>query len=63
MIKHTQTWARDACGDLWLGFDPDEVISFGRHVHLTAREPSYLAQRNGFRVQIHTFDSPEGAHP
>ncbi len=61
LVKHAQTWARDACGDLWLGFDPDEITAFGCRAGLEAHDPQYLAQRNGFRIQIHTFESPEGA--
>ncbi len=58
LVSHTQTWARDACGDLWLGFDPEELVGFAQRANLEPRQAQYLAQRNGFRIQIHAFDSP-----
>jgi ubiquinone/menaquinone biosynthesis C-methylase UbiE len=27
LIQHDQEWMRDKLGDLWLGFDPEEVLS------------------------------------
>ena len=56
LVRHDQEWARDACGDLWLGFEPNELVDWARAAELTPAAPEYLAQRNGFRVQIHHFD-------
>lgn len=56
LVRHDQDWAREACGDLWLGFEPDELTEWARAARLDAAAPEFLAQRNGFRVQIHHFD-------
>jgi len=56
LSRHDQDWAREACGDLWLGFEPDELDRWGREAGLMPVLPEYLAQRNGFRIQIQPFD-------
>ena len=58
LARHDQDWARDACGDLWLGFEPDELVAWARAAGLEGAAPEFLAQRNGFRVQVHHFDHP-----
>jgi DNA-binding transcriptional ArsR family regulator len=60
LVRHDQEWAREACGDLWLGFEPDELGDWGRSARLEGAAPEFLAQRNGFRVQIHHFDHRSG---
>jgi 2-polyprenyl-3-methyl-5-hydroxy-6-metoxy-1,4-benzoquinol methylase len=60
LCRHDQDWAADACGDQWLGFEPDEIDAWARHAGLTSVQSQYLAQKNGFRVQVHRFRS--GAH-
>ncbi|MDZ4298742.1 MAG: metalloregulator ArsR/SmtB family transcription factor [Moraxellaceae bacterium] len=55
LCAHDQDWVRDACGDAWLGFDSDELISWLSNGGLTSVSADYLALRNGFRVQIHEF--------
>ncbi len=62
LVTHAQAWTREACGDVWLGFEPDEIVALATRAGLTrADEPQYLAQRNGFRIQVHAFDSQQGA--
>lgn len=58
LCHHNQDWARTACGDLWLGFEAEELTAWARAAGLSAGERLYLAQRNGFRVQIHQFCTP-----
>jgi len=55
LVTHEQTWARDACGDLWLGFDPDELDEWARAAGLSPGTGQYLAQRNGFRIQVRSY--------
>ncbi len=55
LCHHNQDWARTACGDLWLGFEAEELTVWARAAGLLPGESLYLAQRNGFRVQIHQF--------
>jgi DNA-binding transcriptional ArsR family regulator/precorrin-6B methylase 2 len=56
LVDHDQEWVRDACGDLWLGFAPDELTRMAHAAGLESGAPQYLAQRNGFDIQIHTFE-------
>ena len=55
LCEHDQQWAHDSCGDLWLGFDEKELLDWAQRAGLAQRESQYLAQRNGFQVQLRTF--------
>jgi ArsR family transcriptional regulator len=55
LCRHDQTWARENCGDLWLGFDPQELGAWAQDCGLEDLASSFLAQRNGFRIQVRLF--------
>ena len=55
LCSHDQGWARENCGDLWLGFDPQELAQWAQAAGLTEMASEYLAQRNGFQVQVRLF--------
>jgi len=55
LCEHDQDWVRDLCGDLWLGFDPEQLQRWATLSNLHRCEQKYLAQRNGFRVQVTAF--------
>ena len=55
LCRHDQDWASHACGDLWLGFEPQELHDWAGNAGFTTLESQYLAQKNGFRIQIHRF--------
>lgn len=55
LCEHDQHWAHDSCGDVWLGFDEQELLSWAARAGLEPLECQYLAQRNGFQVQVRTF--------
>jgi ArsR family transcriptional regulator len=55
LCSHDQNWAREACGDLWLGFEPEDLNSWAATAGLAQGKDMYLAQRNGFRVQIRQY--------
>jgi ubiquinone/menaquinone biosynthesis C-methylase UbiE len=55
LCSHDQGWARENCGDLWLGFDPQDLAHWAREAGLTDIASVYLAQRNGFQVQVRLF--------
>jgi ArsR family transcriptional regulator len=59
--KHDQEWARESCGDLWLGFAPEEIGGWCADAGLHEGREQYLALRNGFRVQIREFIKNEPA--
>jgi len=55
LINHDQEWAKSACGDLWLGFDPVDLDDWAREVGFEPGSSQYLAQRNGFRIQLRSY--------
>ena len=59
LCPHDQAWARDACGDLWLGFDQDELARWAQAAGLHAGESLYLGLRNGFQIQVRQFARPD----
>ena len=58
LCEHGQDWAREACGDLWLGFDPADLEGWARRAGLHEITSVYLAQRNGFQIQVRLFGLP-----
>jgi DNA-binding transcriptional ArsR family regulator len=55
LCSHDQSWASETCGDLWLGFEPEDLGNWARDAGLTEGDSTYLALRNGFRLQLRTF--------
>ena len=55
LCNHDQGWARENCGDLWLGFDPRELAQWATDAGLKDITSVHLAQRNGFQVQVRLF--------
>lgn len=55
LCSHQQTWARDNCGDVWLGFAPDDLKEWAEAANLRAGQSVYFALRNGFQIQIQQF--------
>ena len=53
--QHDQDWAREACGDLWLGFPPEQLNDWAELAGLSQGRSDYLALRNGFGVQIREY--------
>jgi ArsR family transcriptional regulator len=58
LCSHDQAWARENCGDLWLGFEPKELADWADAAGLKDIASVYLAQRNGFQVQVRLFGHP-----
>ncbi|UHQ53635.1 MULTISPECIES: metalloregulator ArsR/SmtB family transcription factor [Microbulbifer] len=55
---HRQDWAREACGDLWLGFAPEQLQAWAEDAGLQDGRSVYSALRNGFQIQIREFLKP-----
>lgn len=55
LCAHDQTWAREHCGDLWLGFSPEQLEGWARDAGLELDASVFLAQRNGFQIQVQHF--------
>lgn len=58
LCEHGQAWAREHCGDLWLGFEPEQLVHWAKAAGLVELAAEYLAQRNGFKLQVRLFGAP-----
>jgi ArsR family transcriptional regulator len=58
LCRHEQDWARDACGDLWQGFDPQDFSRWAQAAGLDEGQSIYFALRNGFQIQLRQFFKP-----
>lgn len=58
LCRHEQTWAREACGDLWQGFEPQDFSRWARAAKLDEGQSVYFALRNGFQIQLRQFFKP-----
>lgn len=58
LCRHEQTWARDACGDLWQGFEPQDFSRWAQAAQLDEGQNVYVALRNGFQIQVRQFFKP-----
>lgn len=59
LCHHGQQWVRESCGDLWQGFEPEELNQWAEAAALEEGDSLYLALRNGFRIQIRVYRKPE----
>lgn len=55
LCQHEQAWAKDACGDLWLGFEEQDLEHWALQAGLQLQQSSFLALRNGFQILFCTF--------
>mgnify|MGYP005841508869 CR=1 FL=1 len=55
LCRHEQSWAREACGDLWQGFEPQDLSRWALDAGLREGQSVYFALRNGFQVQLRQF--------
>ncbi|MDP1930294.1 MAG: metalloregulator ArsR/SmtB family transcription factor [Gammaproteobacteria bacterium] len=63
LCRHDQDWVRESCGDLWLGFDPDELHDWATQAGLRPEQSVYLGLRNGFQIQMCVFHKPVFQQP
>ncbi|GGD06856.1 ArsR/SmtB family transcription factor [Halopseudomonas salina] len=59
LCSHDQSWVRDTCGDLWLGFDQEDLSHWAAGAGLTAGGSLYIGLRNGFQIQVQQYFTPE----
>lgn len=55
LCHHDQHWAESACGDLWMGFEPEDITRWAADADLCDGQSTYFALRNGFQIQIRQF--------
>src|SRR5690606_13693071 len=63
LCSHDQSWARTACGDLWLGFEQEELARWAGAAGLVPGESLYLGLKNGFQIQLRHFAKPDAKQP
>lgn len=59
LCQHDQDWAHKNCGDLWLGFDEQELQRWASHAGLNPIQTTYVGLRNGFQIQCQLFQKTE----
>ncbi len=55
LCRHEQVWARETCGDLWQGFEPQDFSRWAQAAGLEEGQSVYFALRNGFQIQLRQF--------
>ncbi|MGY4525357.1 ArsR/SmtB family transcription factor [Pseudomonas sp. UBA4617] len=60
LCSHDQGWAREACGDLWLGFEQDDLARWATAAGLFPGDSLYVGLRNGFQIQVRHFQRTAG---
>ena len=55
LCSHDQDWVRNNCGDLWLGFNPDELTIWAKENNFITGQSSFLGLKNGFQIQLRLF--------
>lgn len=58
LCSHDQSWVRDTCGDLWLGFDQIDLSYWATEAGLEPGNSLYIGLRNGFQIQLQQFTKP-----
>ncbi len=55
LSHHDQNWAKENCGDLWLGFENEELSNWASNSGMSEGESLYIGLRNGFQIQVREF--------
>lgn len=56
LCRHEQSWAKESCGDLWLGFEIEDLTQWAADAGLNEGQSQFLGLRNGFQIQFRLFD-------
>ena len=52
---HIQDWAREVCGDQWLGFESEDLDNWATEANFEVGQSAFLGLKNGFQVQLKLF--------
>jgi ArsR family transcriptional regulator len=55
LCLHNQEWTRASCGDVWLGFDPQDLKEWAAGAGFMEDQSLYLGLKNGFQIQLKLF--------
>lgn len=56
LCPHHQNWVRESCGDLWLGFQPDDLTKWANASGFDTGQSLYIGLKNGFQIQLRSFN-------
>ena len=62
LCRHDQAWVKETCGDLWMGFTPDDLEIWAKNAKLDLQQKQFLGLRNGFQIQIHWYQKIQTHH-
>jgi len=55
LCAHNQDWVRDICGDLWLGFEPQDMDNWAAQAGFEPGQNLFLGLKNGFQIQMKIY--------
>lgn len=55
LCRHHQDWVRDSCGDLWLGFEEEDLCNWAGLAGFRSGQHLLQGLRNGFQIQMRVF--------
>ena len=55
LSHHNQEWTKENCGDIWLGFETEELTKWAKQAHFKADKTVFIGLRNGFQIQVRKF--------
>ena len=62
LCQHNQEWLKETRGDLWLGFEPEELTAWAEKAGFSDGQSQYLGLRNGFQIQMRLFHKLKNTH-
>jgi DNA-binding transcriptional ArsR family regulator len=60
LCLHNQEWTRTSCGDVWMGFDPQDLKEWAAGAGFMEDQSLYLGLKNGFQIQLKLFRLRKG---
>ena len=55
LSHHHQEWTKENCGDIWLGFETEELTKWANQAGFKADKTVFIGLRNGFQIQVRRF--------
>jgi ubiquinone/menaquinone biosynthesis C-methylase UbiE/DNA-binding transcriptional ArsR family regulator len=59
LSHHHQEWTKDNCGDIWLGFETEELSKWASVAGFKSDKTTFIGLRNGFQIQLRKFIKTE----
>ncbi len=59
LSHHHQEWTKDNCGDIWLGFESEELSKWASSAGFNSEKTAFIGLRNGFQIQLRKFIKTE----